>query len=352
MADNNDIMEDLYNEPPPVPEAPPWDIPISAPVKSEFSTWADMDKLIGPICWDWSYWLARGFLNISVGMTGEGKSSLSLRVGGCYLLGWDWPDCTPFTGQIGNIGWCESEAAQALNLARAKKWGLPLEHILTPLNDPLDDFRLTNNNHKAKLADLLARPDVVFAVVDSLSGADPTAEKSTEDASNVNWLAALARDCQKPIQLTHHLRKRGLFDTEGVISLDRIRGISTILQYSRLIWALDTPDLTNKDNKRLSVIKSNLGRKPEPVGVVINDDGVTFGIAPKPPHTETTVDKAVDLLMALLDGDPIRSTTVDDEFKQAGLSWRAKNDAKKKLNIVSVRKADGWYLSLPARQTE
>lgn len=319
---------------------------------ADFSTWADLDKVIGPISWDWPNWLAKGFLNISVGMTGEGKSILALRICASYLMGWPWPDGTPFIGETGSVVWCEAEAAQALNLERAKKWGLPIERILNPLGDPLSDFRLNNVDHKDKLAYMVLRSDVVFSVVDSLSGADPTAEKSTEDAGNVNWLAALARDCQKPLQLTHHLRKRSLFDTEGVVTLDRVRGISTILQFSRLIWALDLPDKNNKDCKRLSVIKSNLGKKPKPLGVTIGEDGaLTFGQAPQEPHTETVIDKAVDLLMSLLSDHPVPSVDLEVEMDQAGISWISAKRAKQKLGIVSVKKNDGkWYWSLPARE--
>jgi hypothetical protein len=285
-------------------------------------------------------------------MTGEGKSVLSLRICGSYLLGWPWPDGTPFTGETGSVIWCEAEAAQALNLERAKKWGLPIERILNPLGDPLSDFRLTNLAHKEKLAWMTMRPDVVFTVVDSLSGADPTAEKSTEDTCNINWLAGLARDIQKPIQLTHHLRKRSLFDTEGIVTLDRVRGISTILQYSRLIWALDVPDKNVKETKRLSVIKSNLGKKPEPVGMTIGDDGaLKFGDAPQEPHVETVVDKATDLLMSLLNKHPVPSVELEQEMDQAGISWKSAKRAKQKLGIVSIKKNDGkWYWSLPVKE--
>jgi hypothetical protein len=314
-----------------------------------YSNWADLEKVIGPICWDWENWLAKGFLNFLVAVTGEGKSILSLRICGCYLLGWPWPDGTPFTGKTGNVVWCEAEAAQALNLDRAKKWRLPVDRILNPLGDPLSDFRLTNADHKGKLAIMAMRPDVMFMVVDSLSGADPTAEKSTEDACNVNWLASLARDCNKPIQLTHHLRKRGLFDTEGIVNLDRVRGSSSILQYSRLIWALDAPDLTNTENKRLAVIKSNLGKKPEPVGLTIDDSGVTFGAAPEIPRTETVLDKAVDLMLALLADEPLKMTVIEDEFKQAGISTASMRRAKDKLKVISIKDSSGWKWGLPVR---
>ena len=114
--------------------SPMQEIPPPAGTTAErpelFSTWADLDAVMGPIEWDWKNWLARGFLNISVGMTGEGKSYLALRICGSYLLGWDWPDGTPFTGKQGSVIWCEAEAAQAINLSRAKRMGLPLIEFL------------------------------------------------------------------------------------------------------------------------------------------------------------------------------------------------------------------------------
>jgi hypothetical protein len=313
-----------------------------------FSTWSDLDAVIGPICWDWQNWLAKGFLNILVGMTGEGKSILSLRICASYLAGWCWPDGKLFTGETSKVIWCEAEAAQALNLERAKKWGLPIENILNPLGDPLADFRLANLDHRNQLACMAMQQDVSFIVVDSLSGADPTAERSTEDTTNIKWLASLARDIDKPIQLTHHLRKRNIFDVNGVVSLDRVRGISTILQYSRLIWALDTPDQTNLENKRLSVIKSNLGKKPEPIGVTIDDAGIVFGTAPQAPHVETVTSKASDLLLAILQKAPILATQIETEMNNAGISWAAARRAKEKLRIVSIKQGDGrWYWSLP-----
>ncbi len=101
-----------------------------------------------------------------------------------------------------------------------------------------------------------------------------------------------------------------------------------------------------KNIKRLSVIKSNLARFPERIGLTIDDQGVKFGIAPEPPRVETVTDKAADLLMALLSDEPMRATVIEDEFKQAGISWKTANIAKKKLGISAIRKADGWYWSL------
>ena len=324
----------------------PPETPKVEEIKVTFSTWSDLDGILGPLEWEWENWLAKGFLHILVGQTGEGKSRLALRVAATYLTDLDWPDGASYEGARGSIGWAEAEAGQAMNRDRARAMGLPTDNILSPLSNPLDDFRLSVPGHQARLAALAMRPDIKIIVVDSLSGADPTAEKSTEDAKSINWLAALARDCQKPILLTHHLRKRGMLDTEGEVDLDRVRGISTILQYARVIWAIDTPDLTNKETKRLSVIKSNLGKKPDPIGFTINDT-IEFTDAPEKPRNETRVDQAADLLLALLEKEPKSAAEILDEFEQAGFSKSGLYRAKDALGVVSIRKEGRWVWSLP-----
>jgi hypothetical protein len=318
-------------------------------VETAVKTFADLDDILSPIVWEWRQWQAKGLLTLIVSMSGEGKTCVALRICGCYLLKLPWPDGTLFTGETGSVVWCEAEAFQAGNLERANKWGYPLDKILIPLDNPLDDFKLDNPTHKGRLTGLAYLPDVKLIVVDSLSGANSRGkEKDTEILPMVQWLAALARDTNKPIMLTHHLRKRGLFDTEE-ISLDRVRGSSAIIQPARLVWALDTPDPNAKNWKRLSVIKSNLARIPEPIGLTIDDEGVKFGLAPEPPKVETVTDKAADLLIALLSDEPMRATDIESEFKQAGISWKTANIAKKKLGISAIRKTDGWYWSLLPR---
>ena len=327
----------------------PPETPKVEEIKVTFSTWSDLDGILGPLEWDWENWLAKGFLHILVGQTGEGKSRLALRVAATYLTDLGWPDGASYEGARGSIGWAEAEAGQAMNRDRARAMGLPTDNILSPLSNPLDDFRLSVPEHQAKLAALAMRPDVKIIVVDSLSGADPTAEKSTEDAKSINWLAALARDCQKPILLTHHLRKRGMLDTEGEVDLDRVRGISTILQYARVIWAIDTPDLTNKETKRLSVIKSNLAKKPKPIGFTINDT-IEFTDAPEKPRNDGPQDRAMDLLLSLLAKGPMKASDIEDNFNGAGISRRAMFDGKKALSIVATRRENRWYWALPAEE--
>lgn len=312
------------------------------------TTWADMDKVIGPVEWAWQGWLPKGMLTILAGESGAGKSAAALRVCGCYLKGDPWPDGSKFTGETGAVIWCEAEAAQALNLDRAKAWGLPIEKIYTPLSDPLADVKLDIPEHAAALAQKAMLPEVRLIVIDSLRGMHRGDENSSETMSTIKWLAELARDSGKEMILTHHLRKRSIFDGEGV-ELERLRGSSAIVQTARLVWALDVPDPQTKDVKRLQVIKSNLGKFPGPIGVTVNEKGVQFVTAPEAPRVETKVDQAVDLLMALLQKGPLSAESVEKEFNDAGISIPTMKRAKSKLGIVSGKNKNGWFWSLPAR---
>lgn len=314
------------------------------------ATWQDMDALIGPIEWEWQPWLSKGLLTLVAGEPGQGKSVLMLRIAATYLMGSDWPDSTPFAGEMGGVLWCESEAAQAINLDRAKQWGLPLERIYTPLDNPLDDAQLDREEHQDAIEKMAHRDDVRLIIVDSLRGAHRRDENSSATMEVCKWLAELARDTGKPILLSHHLRKRGMLDVADRVTLDRIRGSSAIIQTARMVWAIDAPDLDFDSNKRLSVIKSNLARFPEPVGFTIGDEmRLTFGDAPEAPHEETQMDKAIDLLRALLASGPVATNDLKDETIGAGISWPTVTRAKKKLGIVARKTDNKWSWALPAR---
>lgn len=107
----------------------------------------------------------------------------------------------------------------------------------------------------------LQRGDVCLGVVDSLWGTSQGNDRDAEIGLTTKWLAQQARDTGKPILLSHHLRKRGMFDLDE-ITLDRVRGSSTIVQTARLVWALDAPHPDAPERKRLSVIKPNLAAFP------------------------------------------------------------------------------------------
>lgn len=319
-------------------------IPVNKPALKG-STWADMAKIVGPITWDWPLWLAPGFLHLVTASTGLGKSILALRIAGCYLLGWDWPDGSPFTNKRGDVLWAEAEGAQALNLDRATHWGLPLERIRSPLEDPLQDVSLTNARHRSALAEFARSPEVRLIVLDSLSGSRAGQdENDSRGLEALKFLAALARDTQKPVLVTHHLRKRGLLDpVDGEVTLDRVRGFSGITQLARVVWALDKP-ARSEGPLRLRVIKSNIGRFPAPLGMEIDEAAnVHFTEAPDAANRPSALEEAATFLQDLLANGPVKAEVVLAEAEKAGIAKRTLQRAKVALGVDSYREGPTWF---------
>jgi len=279
-----------------------------------------------------------------------GKSILLLRIAACYLRGDPWPDDTPFDGDTGQVLWCEAESSQGLNWGRARRWGLPVDDILSPLPDPLDDVLLDDPRHIQAIANAAVLPGVRLVVVDSLTGAS---RKDISDARMfhiVKQLSDLARDLSKPIMLSHHLRKQTAFDQRGVVTLQQGRGSLAIFQPARAVWAIDKPDPNDQQTRRLSLIKNNLQGESAlaPLGFTFGQDGVPrFCTAPQSPRHETLQEHSADLLHSLLSLGPRRTTELREEFDSMGISWRTVVRAKQKQGIVATRKQDAWWWSLP-----
>jgi len=314
--------------------------------EQEPGTWGQLKEQIGPITWAWQGWLPNDMVSILAGQPGCGKSALALRIAATFLRGDPWPDGAPYEGKTGKVLWCEAEAAQALNLDRAEKWGLDLDDIITPFADATKDIRLDDPEGKRVVLKRAQDSDVRLVVVDSLRGVHRRDENASESAGIIMWLAAVARDSNTPVLITHHLRKRGLMDGNEGITLERLRGSSAIVQAARVVWALDTPDPRLPDRRRLANIKNNLARFPTPIGFEFDEEGLHFGDAPEPPRQETQVDKACDLLQALLAKGPIYSTEIEEEARGAGISQKTMKRAKDRLGIVAVRRENRWLWGL------
>ena len=319
-------------------------------VASSLITWGDLNKSIDPITWAWPGWLPNGFLTMIVSESGAGKSNLLLRVFGTFILGMPWPDGSMFEGEVGGVLWCEAEGAQVLNLERAKSWGYPLERFFVPHKDPLQDFNFNDTSHRKALEEKIVLPEVKFAVFDSLRGMHIGDENSSGEMIRVvKWLSNLAKKSGKPIVVSHHLNK-GLFSGSNGISLNQIRGSTANVQIPRSVWALDTPDMQNKDRKRLSIIKSNLCRFSNPIGLRITEEGVVVGDAPASPITKTQTEKGCELLVELLKDGPKKQSDVEIELMKHTISKRTIHAIKKKIGCIS-KKVGGsngyWEWSLP-----
>lgn len=310
------------------------------------SSWIDVQNIVSEIKWDWYGWLPKGMLVIVASAPGDGKSAFLLRCAGSFLKGLDWPDGTPFNGKTGSVVWCESEAAQAINLQRAVAWGYPPDQFLTPLEDPLEDLQLNDNRHKESLRKLAFRDDVRLIIVDSLRGIHNKDENSSETMEVVKHLAELARDSGKVVLVSHHLRKPKKTEP-GVPHLNMLRGSNAIAAIPRVVCLIDVPNIGLPDLKRITVVKNNLMRFPDPIGMYINDSEVTFTEPSTGPIRRTKQMSAVDFLIEYLSDGQKPSTEVYEDGEKIGISRSTMKRAQKLLGVKADKNPDKWFLKLP-----
>lgn len=360
-ANTNDALFALLSEPEKaaalahVAQRPPANghEPTSQP--HVFPTWNDLDGIIAPITWPWPGWLPNSLVTMIVAEVGMGKSTAALRTAATFIDNRfnTWPDGSLYDGPLGRVVWAEAEQAQAVHLERVTAWGLDKCKFIVPtFGRADDDFDLESPDKWRALEEAAFLPDVRLIVVDSLSGSNRREENRGQQLELVQRLAGLARDCQRPMLITHHLRKRGLMDSAEV-TLDRVRGHTSILQLARVVWALDAPDVLDKEARRLSQIKNNLRRPPAPLGMRISERGVEFEDAPEAPRPISQQEAAVTFLLALLQSEPLPAEQVLEQARLNGHSERTIKRAKTTLGINSVKKATSggsWFWSLPVKQ--
>jgi hypothetical protein len=213
---------------------------------------------------------------------------------------------------------------------------------------------LPDPQHQQAIEAAARLPEVRLIIVDSLSGAlgPGRDEKDSKMLTVMKWLGRLARDTGKPPLVTHHLRKRGLMDTNDEVNLERVRGSTAIVQVSRLVWGMDCPDPAQKETLRMIVLKSNLGRFPPPIGLTIDDFGMNFIGAPERPRKLTRIEVAKRLLQDLLKNGPVLASVGDQRAANEDLSEPTVRRARTALGIDSDKVGDVYYWHVRGQQDE
>lgn len=308
-------------------------------------SWATLKKLGIGISWAWKDWLPKGFVTMLVGQVGLGKSTLALRICASYLTAMDWLDGSPFSEETGYVIWCEAESGHFMNLDRADRWNLPIEKILTPLEDAFEDFNLSNPEHRKALEEKINKNNVKMVIIDSLRGAIEGDENNSEFMKQLKYLANLAKNTQIPFLVVHHLRKKTKSDSTVSIGIDRIRGSSAIAQFPRMVMAIDIPNEDFPDKRKLQVIKNNLGKYANPIGITITDHGIEIASDIESigrPQKTTQRESAKEFLKELLKDGSKSSLEVYKKGAEKGLDKQTLQRAKKELGINARKRETNW----------
>jgi hypothetical protein len=317
-----------------------------------FSTDSALDNALGEIEWLWNGFIPFGFVTGLVGEQDGGKSTVAQGFARLLLEGGIWPDGQQATKLPSNqkLLWLDTDGNIALFHQKLKSWNMPRGRFIFPA-DPLQELSIDNPRDWRWIEAAIAEFRPPLVVIDALSGSHSGKENDTDSMKVVmKRLHNLAQKHKIAVVVIHHLNKSPFGVAPYPLSIDRLRGSSSISQFCRSILALTTPDANAPDARRLDVIKLNVAKKPPAVGYVLTDDGPAWGTAPEPPKERRAVDDAIDFLQAAL-GEGLRpSDEVEEEAKARNIGSSALKNARKILGVKPHREGgkDGkWFLTMP-----
>lgn len=314
-----------------------------------FMTLGQVGQYFGDIVWEWPGYIPSGHLTLIVGETGVGKSYLTCAIIAAHLGLRPYPDGFAKKVPGRRVLLLETEEMRGVYYERLRAMGVPDDAVILPGEDPtympdiLRDYQ--------SIEHLAASAEATLLVVDSLSGGHGIDENNSQVREVLQILAGMASRLKVPFLCNHHLRKRNAFE-DVAVTLDRVRGSSTITQFARSVIGLYKPN-PESDTIRADVIKASFCKPPKSFGLVITDNGVAFTEPPEKPRQETALDRATEFLRAKLRDRPVRSAELLKQAEAEGISKNTLYRAKEKLGIVSV---DGkWglpYKECPHRNWE
>jgi hypothetical protein len=326
----------------------------------------EMAADLKPVCWLWPWWIPRGLLSLLGSAPGAGKSLVALDLARRMISGEPFPDGAAAQSPSSRVVYVDAEAIPQIQNERAEAWQMDRSRIWLMLPpEPYGMLDFGSETDQDELVDICCEVEPDLVVVDSLSSISAKGENNVEDVRVIlGFLAAVAREFDTGLLLIHHLRKRGkAFQGPAVLSPDDFRGSSHIIAMARSVLALsvvqDTPQLDPNRPRRLEVVKTNLCRYPEPLGVVFEEPSVDTGScqdasehgkragkapviryveAPKPYREPTQAEQCAAWLVEVLQeaGEPVPVKEVYTLAEEAGFKRGVVYRARKALQAVVV----------------
>jgi hypothetical protein len=318
----------------------------------------DVEKVVKGIRWMVEPWVPFGMLTGIIAQPKTAKSLFAMyALAGPVITAGSW-----WTGQLGPrepgyVVWCDTERRAAINLARARQWGLPMDRILTPFggNDILKPVNLEDDSHISRIVSVVCRYKAPLVIVDSLRGGHAMNENDSCMVKPLKGLARIAEETSANVSVIHHTGKMG----EGAeMTLNSARGTNAFLAAVAAQIAIDIPNPYPESGespwRRVQLLGENLGAAPLPFGFQITNEGLVYGPAPERPEKKTEQDNIeVWLRQKMEPGQTYKSGDIIEEAVQHGLHKRTvQRVATEKLGIAPQPVREGnkiayWTWTLP-----
>lgn len=312
--------------------------------------------------WLWQDWLPIGLVSLLAAVPGTGKSYFALDLAYRIVTNQPFPDGTPIPDPDGQnyILYVDAENTPVIFKKRTEVWQPgDLSHVYLMLPDK-DRFviNLDDAAERDRLWDMtwIIKPRLL--ILDSYGCATLRGENNKEDVQQLlAFLNRLAKDFDMALLIVHHLRKKSGPQTSFLpMTLDSIRGSSHIPAMARnvlgLQWIPTTNSLDENGPRRLWVMKSNLTRYPEPIGVFFdphpqNPDValIRYGEAPQPYQEMTKGDYCGEWLEDLLKNtdEPMKPKEIFELGKEEGYNKRMISRIRQRLKHIQDTEQDPYH---------
>lgn len=301
----------------------------------------DLAPDLAPIEFLWPGWLPLGMLSLLGGDPGAGKSLLALDLARRVIMGGKFPDGSPITDPRRNVIYVDAENVPRLLNERADAWQIPKEFLFLML--PAGDstmLYLDMEEEQERLFELCGDLDPAMVVIDSLGAASSRGENAVEEVREIlGFLNTVAADFNAVMLLNHHLAKRN--DPYALVRLRDFRGSGHIGAMARSVLGISvvqTSENPQDEAKRLDLVKTNLGLKPDPIGLEIGqaeDGSVTFGYGepPIPYRSASKMEQCADWILEILEeaDEPVKVGEILEMAMEEGFSRATVFRARKYL---------------------
>ncbi|MFC2079178.1 AAA family ATPase [Candidatus Bipolaricaulota bacterium] len=297
---------------------------------SDLNSMAEVD-------WLWDGWIPKGALTLVVGETGVGKSWLSCYFIACATGVLEWPsDASTLKHKVCLL---ETESMSAEYGRRLVRMGLREDSgLILPFREEEGKWYVPQLPDDLEE---LVEPFVVdggpwVVVVDSLSGAHSLKENKSEMRSLLQALSTFADKHGVPVIAMHHLNK-ATGQHGSLLTLDRVRGSSTITQFSRSVIGLEPQ--TQDGRVHVHSLKSTFAKKPEPFGFRINEKGtVEICDPPEVKKSKAKIEYAVEFLRDKLETEgPMKAKAILSSGLDEGFNETTLRRARERLQVTSDR---------------
>jgi AAA domain len=309
------------------------------PDPDALKTGADLIRELPQVLFLWNPWIPRGMITLVIAAPGIGKSAFAMgALARAVTCAGTWPDGKTSLLAPGKVLYVDTESGQAMLSERLQQWKLPAERIILPKSDDvLGTVKLDDPDDVFALRHFVQRQKPALVIIDSLRGSHSKAENDSRISGEIlEALGKLAQESSAAIVVIHHTRKT----EEGkTVTADDSRGSNALIAHARSVIAIDKPD-PKSESVRVSVVKSNVAKFPEPFGFKFTKTGLTFGPAPRRPREEkkpSRGNEAEAFLLDFLANGPKPATEVQAAATKADISAQTLRRARKALGVITPR---------------